>query len=234
MYARKSTRKTKSRTAKKAGTRKPKFSLSLGSMVPFLGGTKLSYAKAMRAAVSRPRSAGRYLSRGRPTSAAGKLMSRSMAYGQSFNTGAAAMGVDSGIVVLKHREFLGVINSSTEFVTNTYDINPGLDNTFPWASGIARQFQQYSIKAMVVEYISTSATSLVSGTNTALGQIAIGTQYDSLSPEFRNLNDMLNSQWATSTKISSDLLHPIECQKSQTTASFVYSFGSCSRRYSFV
>jgi len=223
MYAYgKPSRKTKPRTAKKAGPRKSKFSLSLGPMVPFLGGSRLSFGKAMMGRKARAASAGRYLRTGRPTSAAGKLMSRGMAYGQSFNTGAAAMGVDSGIVCLKHREFLGVINSSTAFETNVYEINPGLDRTFPWASGIARQFQQYSIKAMVVEYISTSATSLVSGTNTALGQIAIGTQYDSVVPEFRNLNDMLNSQWATSTKISSDLLHPIECQKSQTTALPLY------------
>jgi len=165
-----------------------------------------------------------YLSRyARPTSKASAVMSRNMKYGQSFNTGALSQGMDDGVVHVKHREFLGVINSSINFTTQRFEINPGLDNLMPWGSSIANNFQQYTINAMSFEFISTSATSLVSGTNTALGQVSIATQYDAISPPFRNLNDMLNSQWATSTKISSDLIHPIESEKNQTTALPLYT-----------
>jgi Viral coat protein (S domain). len=145
-----------------------------------------------------------------------------MRYGQSFNTGAVSMGMDDGVVHVKHREFLGVINSSTEFTTQQYELNPGLDNLMPWCSSIANNFQQYKIQSMAFEFVSTSATALSTGTNNALGQISIATQYDSLQQDFRNLNDMLNSQWATSTKISSDLLHPIEAERDQTTAIPLY------------
>lgn len=138
--------------------------------------------------------------------------------GQSFNRGAIAQNVDDGVVLLKHREFIGTVVSSTDFQATVYELNPGLDRTFPWAAGIANQFQQYKIKSMCWEFVSTSATSLVNGTNTALGQVAIATQYDSVNEDFVDLASMLNSQWATSTKISSNLLHPIECEKGQTTS----------------
>jgi hypothetical protein len=149
-------------------------------------------------------------------------MHRSLKYGQSFNTGALAQGNDDGVVMLKHREFIGVVNSSVGFQTQTYDLNPGLDRLMPWASGISASFQEYAFKSLSFEFISTSATSLVSGTNTALGQVAGAVQYDSLTPEFRNLSDMLNSQWATSTKISSDLITPVECEKYQTPTAPLY------------
>ena len=170
----------------------------------------------------RPR-ASRYLNKYRPSSKASRVMSRSLQYGQSFNTGAMAQGLDDGLVCLKHREFLGVINSSVDFTKNVYEINPGLSRLCPWASSICNNFQQYKVRAMSFEFISTSATALSTGTNNALGQVAIATQYDSIAPEFRNLNDMLNSQYATSTKISSDLVHPIESEKNQTPTINLYT-----------
>lgn len=141
----------------------------------------------------------------------------------AFSKGAMAVQGDEGVVCVKHREFLGVLNSSTDFETNVYDVNPGLVDTFPWLTGIANQFQQYQIRNMVFEFVSTAATSLTSGTNTALGQVAIASQYDSVQPEFLSLNDMLNSQFATSTKISSDLLHPLETEKYQTSTNVLYT-----------
>jgi len=209
----------KQKGTKKKTTRKGKgFSIGgakfLGIETPSLG---VSWKKPTRARASRG------LSSAKPYRNASAFMSRNMRYGQSFNTGAVSMGMDNGVVHVKHREFLGVINSSIDFQPTLYDINPGLSRLMPWCSAIANNFQQYKIQSMAFEFVSTSATALVSGTNTALGQISIATQYDSLQPDFRNLNDMLNSQWATSTKISSDLLHPIESQRNQTTASPLYT-----------
>ena len=161
----------------------------------------------------------RYLSGGGRASA---FMSRNTAYGPtSYNAGAIAMGNDDGIVRIKHREFIGVINSSTAFTTQRYEINPGL-KIYPWISSIANSFQQYRVNNMAWEFVSTSAVAISSGTNNALGQISIGTQYDSLQPPFRNLNDILNSQWATSTRVSENLIHAIESEKYHTTAQPLY------------
>lgn len=179
------------------------------------GGLNLGINWRTRARTAYRSRAGTMMGKMRSTPAASRQF---RAGKQSFNKGAVAQQIDDGVVLLKHREFLGVVNSSVDFEVQTYELNPGLDRTFPWAAGIANQFQQYKIRSMCWEFVSTSATSLVSGTNTALGQIAMATQYDSVVPEFSNLADMLNSQWATSTKISSNLMHPIECERGQTTS----------------
>lgn len=127
-----------------------------------------------------------------------------------------------GTVTVRHREFISTIESSDEFRIKTFELNPGLDSTFPWLSSLSSQFQQYTVKSMQWQFVSTSATSLVSGTNTALGQIAIGTQYDAVATPFANLNEMLNSEDATSTKISSNLTHNIETDRPEKTINLQY------------
>ena len=138
------------------GSRKPKGSIRLGNFVPFLGGSSVSWKRAR---------ASRGLASARPYANASNLMSRSMRYGQSFNTGAVSMGMDDGQVHVKHREFLGVINSSSAFTTQVFELNPGLSRLCPWGSSIANNFQQYKVNAMAFEFVSTSATALSTGTN---------------------------------------------------------------------
>jgi len=130
-------------------------------------------------------------------------------------------GMDGSFRV-QHREFLTNISSSVGFSNLIYDINPGLVETFPWISAIAAQFEQYKIMGMTVDYVSTSATSLVSGTNVAMGSVSIATQYNSLSPPFSNLQQLLNYQFATSCKPSENLCHAIECDPGQTPSLPLY------------
>jgi len=207
---------------KAAQPKKSKSGFSIG--VPGLINIGANWKRPRSSMSTRPRSYGRGASvLTRIPQTARASIPRSMRYGQSYNAGAVAVGLDEGIVHVKHREFLGTINSSIAFKTQVFELNPGLARLMPWGSSIANSFQQYTIKSMVFEFVSTSATSLVSGTNTALGQVSIATQYDSIQPDFRNLNDMLNSQFATSTKISSDLVHAVETEKYQTTALPLYT-----------
>jgi hypothetical protein len=212
----------KAKSKSSASTKKAKSGFSIG--VPGLINIGANWKRPKSSMSLRPRSYGRgssVLTRIPQTARAS--IPRSMRYGQSYNAGAVAVGLDEGIVHVKHREFLGTIDSSIAFKTQVFELNPGLSRLMPWGSSIANSFQQYTIKSMVFEFVSTSATSLVSGTNTALGQVSIATQYDSIQPDFRNLNDMLNSQFATSTKISSDLVHAVETERYQTTALPLYT-----------
>jgi len=132
------------------------------------------------------------------------------------------MGSGKDVFRVRHREYLADIHSSTVYANNVYDINPGLERTFPWLASVAGQFEQYKIVGMTVDYISTSATSLVSGTNVAMGTVAIATQYNSLSPPFSNLQQLLNYQFATSCKPSENLIHAVECDPSQTPSLPLY------------
>ncbi|QMW68824.1 capsid protein [Crucivirus-359] len=125
----------------------------------------------------------------------------------------------------KHREFLGDITSSSTigaFKIQDFPVNPGLPITFPWLSGVVGgNFQQYRINGMTFEYRTMSADALNS-TNTALGSVVMSTDYDSADSTFANKINMENTEYGTSCKPSSNMLHAIECERSQTPVSELY------------
>lgn len=129
-----------------------------------------------------------------------------------------------GAVIVSHREYLGdVISSSSAntFNLRAYDINPGLDGAFPWLSQCASNFQQYKIMGMLFEYRTMSADALNS-TNTALGQVIMATNYDSLANDFQSKAEMENSAYAQSVKPSSSCVHLIECDTSTLPINELY------------
>lgn len=139
-------------------------------------------------------------------------------------------GVDGGFQI-RHREYLTDIVSgplaagggSTAFTTSArYAYNPGLSNSFPWLAAVANQFQQYEINGMVYEYRPTSGNSVASE-NTALGEVMMSSNYDSLSPSFTSKVQMLNTQFSGSTVPSNSLLHPVECARAQTSVNVLYT-----------
>jgi hypothetical protein len=74
-------------------------------------------------------------------------------------------------MMVMNREFIGdIITSSTAgaFSANTFYVNPGNANTFPWLSNVALQFESYTCHGLLFEYRTMSSDSLNS-TNTALG-----------------------------------------------------------------
>lgn len=116
---------------------------------------------------------------------------------------------DGGMIV-KHRELIGnvvVPASPTAFDGNTYDLNVANDAMFPWLSGIARHYQRYRIRGMVIAYKSTSTDYNNSGV------VAITTQYDPMAPDFQSMVGLLNSKFAVSTKPSKNILAPVECDE---------------------
>jgi hypothetical protein len=114
------------------------------------------------------------------------------------------------MVTFRHREFLGDVVGSVAFSSTSYNVNPGLDSTFPYLSVIASAFSEYKFKGLVFEFKSTSADALNS-TNTALGTVAMVAQYRSDATAPRNKMEVLNEMWSCDSKPSEDLILPIEC-----------------------
>lgn len=126
-------------------------------------------------------------------------------------------------VVFRHREFISDIYANgNAFTQTTLSINPGLPETFPYLSTVANAFQEYSFKGLVFEYRSTSATALVSGTNTALGTVALCAQYRTDSPLFVSKSQLLNEMWAVDCKPSENVLLPIECDPRENYTKIQY------------
>jgi len=139
---------------------------------------------------------------------------------------APTFGSGAGEVNIAHREYLfDVFSSGTSgaFQVLPLSINPGLSATFPWISRVVgATFQQYRINGMVFEFRSTSSE-LSTATN--LGYVVMATDYDSADASFTSKAQMENTQFGVSCKPSKNMLHAIECARSQTAVSELYVRG---------
>lgn len=125
----------------------------------------------------------------------------------------------------KHREYIGdIISSATAgaFKIDSFNVNPGLPTTFPWLSGVVgANFQQYRLNGMAFEFRSMSGDALNS-VNTALGSVIMSSDYDSADAAFTSKQQMENTEYGVSCKPSVNMLHAIECARSQTSISELY------------
>jgi len=125
------------------------------------------------------------------------------------------------VFAMQHREYLMDIYGSTTFNLTSFPINPGLQQTFPWLASQALSYEQYKLKGLLFEFVTTSGTS-VGSTNTALGTVIMATEYNSQLPLFSSKFQMENHEYANSFVPFKDNLHPIECAPKDTTISHLY------------
>lgn len=131
-----------------------------------------------------------------------------------------------GATVIRHREYLGDIVSSSSantFNIQGFSLNPAQSKSFPWASAIAEQFEEYAINGMVWEFKSTASDAIASSTNLALGEVILATQYDPIDDPFSSNVEMLNYEFAQSCKVSESALHMIECDPRQSPMTHLYT-----------
>lgn len=118
---------------------------------------------------------------------------------------------ESGNVVrVSHREYLGdVYSSTTSYSLQTFNINPGLNGTFPWLAPIANQFTAWKPLGIVAEFVSEGSDyANVAG----LGYVALASNYNALAAPYNTKRELLNSQFATAAKPSITFQHWIECK----------------------
>lgn len=123
-----------------------------------------------------------------------------------------------------HREYIkDIVTAGTPntFKSESFDLNPGRSNVFPWLAAIAAGFQEYRLDGVVFEFKSMSGNALNS-VNTALGQVIMASNYDVMRAPFQNKYQMENSEFASSCKPSQSMLHPIECSRSQSVMNELY------------
>lgn len=122
-------------------------------------------------------------------------------------------------VEISHREYIGDIISSAVSngtVVNRFAITPGESATFPWLSSIVQpSFQQYKFEGCLFQFQSRSSDALNS-TNTALGSIVAGIDYDATAADYTTRAEIENLQWSSSCKPSCDMDIPVECASKYT------------------
>lgn len=127
---------------------------------------------------------------------------------------------ETGAVVITHREYIGDIyaNPSTEDFKNTaYPINPGLEQTFPWLSQIAQNFEEYELLQCMFTYRSTMAD--VSSANGQVGTVIMATNYNPSEGAFRDKSRMMGYAHSSSDKSTSIQIHGVECDPSKNSGS---------------
>jgi len=133
-------------------------------------------------------------------------------------------GNGQGSIRVKHREFIqDIVSSATpgKFDIQSFAINPGLAETFPWLATLAKNFQQYRIHGLLFEYKTMSADALNS-TNTALGTVVMTTLYDAYDKAPTAKQQMENTMFSDSVVPSQSLRHPIECQAFDVPTNIMY------------
>jgi hypothetical protein len=138
--------------------------------------------------------------------------------------------IDKGAgVLIQNKEYITDILSSefgtgnTLFQNQSFNIQPGDSNTFPWLSQIAPNFQEYKVRGMIFEYKSLSAEAVVGSNNSgALGEVIMSTNYNVTQPNFVSKQQMLQAEFSNDDKPSRTILHPIECEPTQSPLSELY------------
>jgi hypothetical protein len=159
--------------------------------------------------------------RGKALSQAGRFLGQITGMGDYVvsknslvNGGPPSFTRDAGLVVA-HREFVSDVVSTTGFAVNSYSINPGLSDTFPWLSLLAQNFETYELLGLVFEFKTTSGNA-ISSTNNALGVVIMATEYDSIQPGFTSKQQMEAHEFVSSSVPSASFLHAVECNPKYT------------------
>lgn len=128
--------------------------------------------------------------------------------------------------VLRHREFIqdvqagALTGSYSQFTLNSWAINPGNADLFPWLSQVAQNYEQYRFQGLIFEFKTTSGSM---STTPMLGTVVMATQYNTLSSAFTNKQQMENYEFAGSTVPSNNLIHPIECDPRETQCNGIFN-----------
>lgn len=131
-----------------------------------------------------------------------------------------SFGEDS--IRVKKREYITDIDATTAFTNNTFPINPGLSETFPWLSAIAQNYEQYRFNGLIFQFVSTSSDAIASSTDLGLGQVILATDYNAADDPFVNSPQMLGSMFSNSAKPSENILHAIECAPTDQAQKLYY------------
>jgi len=130
--------------------------------------------------------------------------------------------------VIRHREYVqdvysaaGTASTPSPFALESFSIQPGISDTFPWLSSVADNFEQYRIEGIVFEFKSLYSDAVVTQ-NGSIGSMVLATEYNASAPSFLNKQQMENYEFAQSCKPSLSVIHPIECARMQSPLTELY------------
>lgn len=132
-----------------------------------------------------------------------------------------AGGDETGDITFAHTEFVSNVTSSgATFNSQSYGLNPGLLNTFPFLGQIAKYFTLFEFNGLIFQYKPTSGE-FGSGNN-QLGKVIMATEYDPDAVPFPNSKVMENYDYANASKPSLTINHGVETASKQMALKMLY------------
>lgn len=128
-------------------------------------------------------------------------------------------------VRIRHREYVCDIVSSSSantFNNQSFPIQPGLFQSYPWLSALAQQYEEQKPLGIIYEFKTLSATAIASGTNSTMGGVIMATDYNSINAAFVNKQQMDNTEYTTSAPVWQSFYHPVECDPRTNPISTLY------------
>lgn len=170
--------------------------------MPAASVTMSAFGRNLGARISRLIGSGDY--------ASNSVSANSLIHPKGLSANSAFSSSGANTIRIRHREFLGDIQTSQtagNFLNQSYPINPGLSNSFPFLSSLAVNFDQYVFHGLVYEFISTTGSS----TTGNLGTVILSGDYNPSDTPYSNKVTMENSGHAISAKLDTNAMYGFEC-----------------------
>jgi len=145
--------------------------------------------------------------------------------GPAFKSGKAA-----GITVC-HREYIQdvttgkVVGGASVFDTQVFALQVGVASTFPWLASLATNFEQYNLKRVRFEFISTCADGTAAGTNNSLGSVMGAVEYNVYGAVPNTKQQLENMYMSRSGKPSTSQSFYVDCKRSHSVLKDLYIRG---------
>lgn len=129
---------------------------------------------------------------------------------------------ESGSLIVKHREYVGDIFAPpaatvSDFTVQAFPLNPGLEQTFPWLSQIAQNYEEYELVQCVFEFVSTVQD--INSANGQVGTVISATQYNPSELDFTDKPAMAAYAHSVSGKSTDNQTHGVECDPAKLSGS---------------
>lgn len=128
---------------------------------------------------------------------------------------------ETGALTITHREYVRDVFGNEvgeNFKNRSLPINPGLEQTFPWLSQIAQNYEEYDLKQCIFSYRSTVSDVATTGTNGQIGTVIMATNYNPSNLPWANKNVMMQYDGAHSAKTTESQLQGVECDPKKLSA----------------
>lgn len=114
-------------------------------------------------------------------------------------------------VVLRHREYISdVFTGPTAgvFSITPFPVNIGLAGTFPFLAQMAQNYEEYRVKGLVFEFVSTTSPY---NANSSMGSLIMAMEYNAAAEPYQSKPQMENSDYAISVRFDHSALYGVEC-----------------------